>query len=297
MTLTGRAVAVAGDRDAGASEILRRLLPVLDEAVAAGPAVTRDVVRAICRMQPGMASLWNACAAAVASAGEPARFARVRAGLERAPAALGRVAAGMLDDLSLGVDVPRFVTLSYSGSVLEALAGAARVRAVEVVCAESRPRYEGRRLAAALARAGAHVTVTTDAAVTSLLDAATAVVVGADAVTTRHWINKVGTRSLAAAAGAAGVPVAVIASSDKFLPHALESFLTLEAGAGSDVWADAPPGVQVANPVFEPIPLDLATLLVTDRGIVAPSSAGDLTEASGADAARLIRLLVDSEMM
>ena len=48
------------------------------------------------------------------------------------------------------------------------------------------------------------VTLTTDAALTARLSSATAVVVGADAFGPSAWINKAGTRGLAAAASLAG---------------------------------------------------------------------------------------------
>jgi translation initiation factor 2B subunit (eIF-2B alpha/beta/delta family) len=223
-----------------------------------------------------MASLLNACAAAAADAHEPGRFQTARAEMLRAPAALRRVATAALHDLRLGTTVPRFVTLSYSGSVLAALIDLARTTPVEVTCAESRPRYEGRRLAAALARGHARVTVVTDAAVVSQLEGSTAVLAGADVVTSREWINKVGTHAIAATAATLGTPVMVVASRDKFLPAALENRLALRAGPGDEVWEHPPEGVAVANPIFESVPLSLATLLITERGALPPSAAPDV---------------------
>src|SRR5687767_3613614 len=93
MPLIARATAVAADRDAGASELLARLLPLLEEAIAAGPDQTIAVARIVCATQPAMASLWHACAAAVAEIAQPGSFARRRAELERAPRALVRAAS------------------------------------------------------------------------------------------------------------------------------------------------------------------------------------------------------------
>ncbi len=274
--LVGQAVAVASDRDAGASEILQRLLPLLARAVEAGPEVTREVARAVCAAQPGMAPLWNACAGALADAANAGSFDTTQARLLRAPAALTRVAARALEDTALGVESPRFVTLSYSSSVRNAIGELAARRRVEVICGESRPRFEGRRLVADLVRAGAQVTITTDSALPGLVDTATAVVTGADAVTSTDWINKVGTRSLAEAASQRGIATLVLATSDKLVPPALASLVTLAGGASNDIWPDRPAGVQEANPVFERIPLVLATLLVTEVGALSPSDCPQL---------------------
>lgn len=289
--LVVRAVEAARDRDMGASEVLSSLLPLLAEAVRAGRDRTRAIVRAICEAQPGMAPLWNACAAAAADAATPGTFARFEAGARRRPAALTRAAASVLRDQALGVARPRFLTVSYSGSVCDVLAAVASVGPVEVVCAEGRPRLEGRRTAERLAAAGAAVTLTTDAAIGVFLPGATAVVTGADAITGTSWINKVGTLGLAASAGLAGVPVLVLASQDKFLPSILEPRLVLADGPPSEVLEAAPVAVTPANPVFEPIPLSLATVLVTDRGPAPPSSAAEIARQWSSSAEALIQAL------
>jgi translation initiation factor 2B subunit (eIF-2B alpha/beta/delta family) len=286
--LERRAVELASDRDAGASEILQRVLPLLAEAVGLGPAVARSVARAVCAAQPGMASLWNACAAAVAEAEDAGAFDRTCARLRRAPAALVRVAACVLEETALGVDVPRFLTLSYSSAVRGAVGEMATRRPVDVICAESRPRFEGRRMAADLARAGARVTIVTDSALPGFVEGACAALTGADAVTSTDWINKVGSRSLAEAASQRGIPTLVLATRDKLVPTELEPVLTLAGGLPDEVWPDRPEGVVEANPVFERIPLTLATLLVTESGPVSPAEASQLS-GTFSRAAQLLR--------
>src|SRR5436190_1738139 len=82
-----------------------------------------------------------------------------------------------------------------------------------------RPALEGRRLASRLAAAGIAVTYFSDAAISQALGGADAVVFGADAVAPEWFLNKSGTRMLAAAAGQQGLPVHVIATRDKFVSH------------------------------------------------------------------------------
>src|SRR5207249_77534 len=84
-------------------------------------------------------------------------------------------------------------TLSASGAVRDALLEAHRAgRGPRVLVAESRPRREGRALAAALAAAGIPVWLVVDAALPLVLSQARMVWLGADAITERGVINKVG---------------------------------------------------------------------------------------------------------
>ena len=69
-----------------------------------------------------MAPLWNASAGAVAEFDRhQGRFQRMRAELERAPAALARAATSALHQALAGEDQPQVLTLSYSSSVAAAL--------------------------------------------------------------------------------------------------------------------------------------------------------------------------------
>jgi initiation factor 2B subunit 1/2 family protein len=284
--LLRRAEAIAGDRDRGAAELLAITLPLLADAIAAGDGPLLAVVRMICRGQPAMAPLWNACAAAVSDTAQPGRFARVRAEMERAPAALVRAARAALDD-GLGPDPsPHLLTVSYSSSVAGVLGDLARTRHLQVTCGEGRPRYEGRRMASDLAGRGLAVTLATDAALTSKLTSASAVVVGADSFGPSVWMNKVGTRGLVAAASLAGVPTFVICTRDK----AAAGGVRLPGdGSPDEVWADAPAGVQVENPYFEAIPVELATLFLMETGRVAPAQLDRISGRFSSDIARLMR--------
>ena len=274
--LLARAEVIAGDRDRGAAELALALLPVLDEALAQGPALTLDVARIVCGGQPAMAPLWHACAAALRDPEHAGTYHRVRAEIARAPAALARAAGLALRDLLQGSASPLIVTLSFSSSVLEVLRAVSGELSLGVVCGEGRPRFEGRRLAASLASPTTAVTLTSDAALTSFLPGAAAVVVGADAVADGFWINKVGTHGLAAAASNLGIPVYVVASRDKAMPSNLAATWRLLGASSEELWEDPPAGVAVVNRYFEPTPVELATLFLTDAGPVPPSDVAEM---------------------
>jgi translation initiation factor 2B subunit (eIF-2B alpha/beta/delta family) len=152
---------------------------------------------------------------------------------------------------------------------------------LRVSCSESRPALEGRTLAARLVSAGAAVTCFSDAALGHALGAADAVVVGADAVAPEWFLNKSGTRMLAAAAAQQGVPVYVLASRDKFVTHAIASRLVIREGEAAEIWEGPPPGVVVRNPYFEPTPLDLVTSVISDVGVLGAGMVPDVCEAVG----------------
>lgn len=289
--LLARARTIAADEDAGASEIAQALLPILHEALAVGPAATHEVVRAICAAQPGMAPIWHVCAAAIADLTAPGRFAHFEQAQPHYARAVVRVGADAIAELLTREPDARLVTWSYSATVAAVLARVAATMPLTVVCAEGRPRCEGRRLAIELAAAGARAIVATDAGASVDLERASAVVVGADAILATQWINKVGTRALAAAAQQVGCPLVVVATRDKAVPAALEGRLAMRAGRPADVWPDAPGDIEIATPVFERIPAELATWFATDVGLLTPSDLPTFTRRNEAEIAGLLEIL------
>ena len=122
-----------------------------------------------------------------------------------------------------------------------------------------------------------------DAALGHALTSADAVLVGADAVAPEWFLNKSGTRMLAAAAAQQGMPFYVVATRDKFVSHAVAGRLIAREGGSGEIWEAPPPGVTVRNPYFETVPLDLVASLITDMGVLAPSSAAEVCGAIARD--------------
>jgi ribose 1,5-bisphosphate isomerase len=289
--MEARVRAIAEDRDHGASELLACMLPLLAEAIVLGEGTVVAVAREIRGGQPAMAPLWNACGAALADFRRPGRFAQVRQQFERAPRALIRAAAHALREALAGDVAPRILTVSYSASVGRTLAALTRDFSLTVVCAEGRPRLEGRRLAGDLAQAGARVAVTTDAAIATFVRDASAVVVGADSLAATQWINKVGTFGLAAAADRWGVPVFVVGGRDKAWSHVLGNWWSRETDTAGEVWGNPPADIAVVSRLFEAIPADLATLVLTDIGPIAPGDLPGLAEQFADDVSALIQVI------
>jgi ribose 1,5-bisphosphate isomerase len=281
---------LAEDAESGASELVRLALDVLRRGAGQGREALVEAARAVCRAQPSMAPMWGAAAAALARPGQAAEvLTRFEQRWERAGDALRRVARDVFGETP-GPPL-RLVTYSYSSTVIGVARDLATVRRLRVSCAEGRPRYEGKRLANALAEAGISVEFFTDAGLAAALPGADALVVGADAVSPSWFLNKCGTLALAAAANLAGVPVFVLATRDKFLPAALADCLSIREHAANEVWASHPPAIRVRNPYFERVPLDLIAAVVTDAGQL---GGGMMEEACRAALPGLTQEIVDT---
>ena len=185
--------------------------------------------------------------------------------MERAPDALVRSALPVL-----GAGIRRVATISYSSNVVAVLCALARARALLAVCAESVPGGEGRRTATTLATAGADIELVDDALLSTYLRDVDAVIVGADAISPRDWINKAGTFGIAAAAFFTGTPVYVCATRDKAQSEAMRGRIELPR-------------------VFERIPVELATLILTDAGPITPADLPQFLGRFDADLDRLFR--------
>lgn len=213
--------------------------------------------------RPSMAVLRNRVNRVMADAdsedgGAPAVHDAALAGIDRALAADADAAETAAERLDGSV-----ATLSRSGTVLEALRAGEPSR---VFVAESQPAREGIAVAETLAETtDSTVTVHTDAAIAHVLANGDVdrVVVGADTVLPDGAVvNKTGTRTLAVAAAREGIPVSVVAATDKV---STREDVNLESGDRTAVY-DGDAGLDVLNPTFDVTPADCVTEVVTERG-------------------------------
>jgi translation initiation factor 2B subunit (eIF-2B alpha/beta/delta family) len=160
------------------------------------------------------------------------------------------------------------LTLSYSEAVGRCLVDASREGyRLTATCLESRPMYEGRKLATYLSQNGVEAVVTVDAAAFSNLHDACMFVVGADSMTEAGVLNKTGTALVANAAYLLAIPTYVICDTGKVWPSALEGPLIREHGVG-EVWSKAPKGITVKNSYLDLTPWDRVAGVVTERGVI-----------------------------
>ena len=260
---------------------------ILVDAHRVGADTLDTVASALCLAQPTMGSVWNAAALAVGQGGSaPLRLQRLSMQLDRAPRALARVLSELLLTRQEGPVAPAqpvvVATVSASESVRICLEALSEQVQLQVICAEARPLLEGRRIATHLAEAGIPTTVCTDAGIGAVVAASgaqlEAVVVGADAVAPRWFVNKCGTRNVVDVAASMGVPSYVVASRDKFIDDTLADILRPTQGPPAEVWEAPPHGVVVANPYFERIPVESVATFVTDIGPLGPGSVPELCQ-------------------
>ncbi len=165
-------------------------------------------------------------------------------------------------------------TLSHSRVVVDTLSLAhERSLTPRVLLGEGRPGLEGRRAAAELAAAGIPVWLVADAALPLLVSQAAMVWIGADAVTDRGVVNKIGSYAAALAAREHSVPVYALAGRRKFLPANTPALQILEMPP-AEIWEAPAAGVQPRNVYFEIVPLELL------RGVVVEDAVLGVTEAA-----------------
>jgi len=286
--------ALGHDRTSGSTGVGAAFLAGLSAWNAAdasvNPAALRDALlawlRAAQASQPSMALVHQLAARAldvvetgVARGDSPAELRRQleasceseRRDLSAALVAAARQAVELLPESGAWI-----ATLSNSATVRDALIEAQRAgRSPRVLLAEGRPGFEGRRMAAALAVHGIPVWLVVDAALPLLISQARMVWLGADAITDRGVVNKVGSFAAALAAREHSVAVYALAMRRKFLP-ATTTALRIAEMPGSEVWDAPPQGVQPRNVYFELVPLPLLRGVVVEDAVLPPGEATQL---------------------
>jgi methylthioribose-1-phosphate isomerase len=149
---------------------------------------------------------------------------------------------------------------------------------IHVYACETRPLNQGSRLTAwELSQDGIPVTLICESASGSLMrkgmiDKA---IVGADKITRDAVFNKVGTYNHAIVAKYHKVPFYVAAPLSTFdLQHSSEDIEVEERSPGDLQLLGgcrfAPEGVEICNPAFDVVPLELVSALITEKGVFRP---------------------------
>jgi len=154
------------------------------------------------------------------------------------------------------------LTHSYSSTVAASLESCPGLR---VYVTESRPGFEGRRLAERLAQMGMDVTLIVDSAASYVIDRGLveAFVTGCDAILDDcSIVNKIGTKMIALAAHDAGAPFIVVTDTWKTAVHGF----SLEEHPPGEVYEEVSGKLSALNPYFEVAPARLISFYVTESG-------------------------------
>jgi translation initiation factor 2B subunit (eIF-2B alpha/beta/delta family) len=270
--------ALAADNRSGAADIMQsaaRAFALLDRTSTSEQVI--DLCVRLTRAQPAMAPLLNLASnvagVVTSSVASPANAAAEAAELFATQAAEFAQAAS-LNASNLIDEGSTVLTHSHSSAVANALHAAARLgKRFSVVATESRPILEGRALAENLLKAGIDVTVIVDAAADAMIGHADLVMVGADYITPDVAINKIGTRSIALAAGGLAVPFYCVCDTSKFIGHEgapthIYELERLDRHSPEEVWPKAPAGIKILNRYFDSTPLELVSSVVTEIGLL-----------------------------
>jgi len=159
------------------------------------------------------------------------------------------------------------LTISYSSAVAKSLL-LARQQGYKhtVICLESRPLFEGRELANFLGKNGIKTILMTDASAVAASARANLFLVGADSLTMRGVVNKVGTRLVSLAAASYQLPCTLVSDSSKIWPEKAP-FLPFAEHDPNEVWPKAPSSVNVSNIYFDETPWECFSSIITERGL------------------------------
>lgn len=230
--------------------------------MAAGPASEdewRQLAGDIRAARPSMAPFHNIASVLEESA------AQGTLGVHRALCELRRkeaLAPLAIAEACLAFDGDVVVTLSYSGTVVASLQRMSKSRKMRAIVLESLPMGEGSITCSRLAEMDIVAEMVDDSMACAAMEEADICLVGADAVTPEGVVNKVGTANLALAARHFGKECLVLTSSLKVAPIGVHDLMPSEEFSG----------YRKRHQVFELVPLELFTRIVTDDGSFTPPS-------------------------
>lgn len=134
-----------------------------------------------------------------------------------------------------------------------------------VYCPESRPKNEGILLAKSLAENNIDVSVMTDATLFSIIKKVNALIIGADAITEKGVINKIGSYPLVKLATQQKIPVYCLFHSYKLIPPNFNLGNEPKKPA-TDILEKEQENITVINFYFDSTPLNYFTGFITDKG-------------------------------
>lgn len=288
---------IASDNVSGAAEILGRAAAIFsllnteltnqDSKSASKSAslsieeaqqAVRETCIALAKAQPDMSSLLRLASEALSAArAETAGRAALKSAADAArrfvESATHAAHTAAMHAVGLIRDGSKLLTHSRSSTVLEALIEARLAgKHFEVIATESRPMFEGRKLASELSSRAIHVTLIADAAASLVIERADLVLVGADKITPAHVVNKIGTRMIALAARERGLPIYALCDTSKFIAADYLADVIRDQRNAGEFGPDAPQGAVVKS-YFEPTPLAYFTGVITELGVLSDREA------------------------
>ncbi len=144
----------------------------------------------------------------------------------------------------------------------------------EIICTETRPRFQGRITAQELIELDIKTTMIVDSAARFFINNVDFVIVGADAITSEgNVINKIGTSLIALAANEARTPFYVVSELLKFDPSTVYGdYEKIEERNPNEIWAEAPSKLKIRNPAFDITRRNFIHGIICEEGVISPHS-------------------------
>jgi translation initiation factor 2B subunit (eIF-2B alpha/beta/delta family) len=272
--LAERVQELRDDRSHGASWMARRAVETLADLTRLEVHTCEDLLeqlrdagRELAACRPGVGAVAGAVGRVLAAAGHESHLDldNLRRLIQEEAQALDdarrRAAASITIQLRERLNGATVMTHSASGTVREAFQ---QSEPAKVVCTVSEPVGEGRAFAEEWRAAGLDTELVEDAEAPDRLSDASILLLGADTVFRDGTLcNKVGTIPLAKAASEAGIPTIVAAEVIKLAPV-----------PGSQ----APELADIERSLFELVPPELITEVVTEEGPFTPEEVATLVD-------------------
>ena len=191
---------------------------------------------------------------------------------EKALITIAEIGSNLIEDGDI------ILTHCNSDTVVEILKKAwEEGKKIDVVCTESRPRYQGHLTAKALTSCGIPTTMIVDSAVHLMMKKmhVNKVIVGADTLCANgDLVNKIGTSQVALCARNLNIDFIVATESIKFSPQSLlGSVIKIEERDASEVLE---PGkikkLKIRNPAFDITDVSYISMIVTEYGVIPPQA-------------------------
>ncbi|MEK6908514.1 MAG: hypothetical protein AABX23_00495 [Nanoarchaeota archaeon] len=156
-------------------------------------------------------------------------------------------------------------THCHSSTLVQALISAHKNhKKFSVINTETRPLYQGYLTSKQLSKAGIKVTMSIDSAILQDIKESDIIMLGADAVTKKGVLNKIGSGLIAKIALDLKKPLYIIIDSWKFSAKKV----IIEKRSWKEIWSKAPKQINIENPAFELIPNKQIAYVVSELGIL-----------------------------
>jgi ribose 1,5-bisphosphate isomerase len=167
-------------------------------------------------------------------------------------------------------------THCHSSTAEAIIVGLNERKKLSAIATETRPLFQGRITAKNLVSHGVKTIMIVDSAAAFFIKDDTqlpvdAVFLGADQINVYgDTVNKVGSFSMALSAYFASKPLYIVTPSLKIDLSTIYSPIKIELRKGSEIWPEAPQGLEILNPAFDIIPRQFITGFITEFGVIKP---------------------------